>query len=128
MTVKAITFLGLGPYHEAAYVYKEKKYITSLFPLALAEFCDPQPEQWIVCVTKESKKTEYFKTLEAQLNAEPFLISWGEDDEQLWEIFNALVELVEPGDQVVFDITHGLRSLPLIVFLASTYLPKFRPK
>jgi len=41
---------------------------------------------------------------------------------ELWEIFAAITNSVPAGCELHLDITHGFRSLPLIVFIALSYL------
>jgi CRISPR-associated DxTHG motif protein len=40
----------------------------------------------------------------------------------MWQIFTIITEHIERDDRVIFDITHGLRSLPFLVFLFAAYL------
>ena len=40
----------------------------------------------------------------------------------LWEIFQRLLERVGDGDELVFDITHSLRFLPLLFTVLIQYL------
>jgi CRISPR-associated DxTHG motif protein len=46
----------------------------------------------------------------------------GRDEAELWAIFGAVAAEVAPEDRVIFDITHGFRSLPFLSFLAAAYL------
>ena len=46
----------------------------------------------------------------------------GRDEEELWEIFRIICDEVQPGDDILFDITHGFRSLPFVAFLTMAYL------
>ena len=96
--------------------------MTCLFPLALAQFCELKPDQWLACVTDEAAETHYYRSLEAELQVQPVRIPWGKDSEELWQIFDRVVEAINPREQVVFDITHGFRSFPVIVLLAAAYL------
>ena len=48
----------------------------------------------------------------------------GESEEELWQIFNAMAASLKEKEEVVFDITHAFRSLPLLVLIAAAYLRK----
>lgn len=48
----------------------------------------------------------------------------GESETELWEIFKAMADNLVEGEEVVFDITHAFRSLPLLAFIAAAYLRK----
>lgn len=122
MTIKVISFLGVGPYSEAAYVYRNQPYVASFFPLALAQFCQPRPDRWLICATDEAANTPYYESLKQQLDFTRLPIPLGKNEKELWEIFKIMVSEIEKSDRVIFDITHGLRSLPFVVFLAAAYL------
>ncbi|GAB4407745.1 MAG: hypothetical protein OHK0039_10340 [Bacteroidia bacterium] len=38
----------------------------------------------------------------------------GFSEAEIWAIFQTVYEVLEPGDKVVFDITHAFRSLPML--------------
>lgn len=38
----------------------------------------------------------------------------GFSEEEIWSIFQTVYEVLEPGDKVIFDITHAFRSLPML--------------
>jgi CRISPR-associated DxTHG motif protein len=43
-------------------------------------------------------------------------------EDQMWELFEAVTSRVDTDDVVIFDITHGLRSIPFLTFLFAAYL------
>lgn len=45
----------------------------------------------------------------------------GRNEEEMWDIFNALYEELKPGDQLFFDLTHGFRYLPMLVLVLGNY-------
>ena len=127
MSLKIITFLGAGPAtFTTTYAFKdkngeEKKYEGKVFSEALRQFCDY--DSMLVCVTEKAKAVNW-PVLEA-LN-DPRIqavdIPTGNDTAQMWQIFTIITGHIETGDRVIFDITHGLRSLPFLVFLFAAYL------
>lgn len=50
----------------------------------------------------------------------------GRSAEQLWTMFDQLTAHVDPQDEVVFDISNGLRMAPIIVSSALNFLQKVR--
>ena len=40
----------------------------------------------------------------------------------MWQIFEVCAEAVEPRDEIILDITHAFRSIPLLVFIVAAYL------
>ena len=46
----------------------------------------------------------------------------GRSKEEIWQIFNALFSCVSEGDEIWLDVTHGFRSIPMLVLTAVPYL------
>lgn len=123
--MKILTFLGAGTAYETAYVMPDgREYKAPYCGAALARF---YPDADIrVFVTHDAREMhfEHFEQLAEDYAAsiQPVDISDGRNEEELWQIFQAVVDHVEDGEQVLFDITHGFRSLPFLSFLAAAYL------
>ncbi|MEH2295177.1 TIGR02221 family CRISPR-associated protein [Nostoc sp.] len=115
-----ITFLGLYP-RETTYSFKGKTYKGEVFAEALRQFCEY--DSMLVCVTNEAKKRS-FTVLEKleDTRIKAIDIPTGATTEEMWETFKIITEQVNENDHVIFDITHGLRSLPFLVFLFAAYL------
>ncbi len=117
-----ITFLnnrGLMP--GSFYTWQGKEYEGGVFSLALRQFVEH--DRMLVCNTPEAEE----KTWPALLalddpRIEPVAIPKGETTAEMWEIFSAITDRVNYQETVIFDITHGLRSLPFLVFLFAAYL------
>jgi len=120
MTTKIISFLGTAV-KPTRYFYKDQIYEGGLFQIALRQFV--RFDQMLVFVTEDARKRAYPAL--AELNdprIKPIDIRTGRTPEGLWNIFNTVVKSVYEGDTVIFDITHGLRSIPFLTFLAAAYL------
>lgn len=117
---KIITFLGKSP-KETIYSYKDNTYKGQVFAEALRQFCEY--DSMLVCVTEEAKASSW-PVLEAlgDSRIKPVDIPTGKTTEEMWDIFKNVTNYVDEGDRVIFDITHGLRSLPFLVFLFAAYL------
>lgn len=46
----------------------------------------------------------------------------GKSENELWQIFNTLVDNVNDSDRVFYDITHSFRSLPTLALVVLNYL------
>ncbi|WP_072619861.1 TIGR02221 family CRISPR-associated protein [Spirulina major] len=119
--IKIITFLGdRGPL-ETTYFFNGKLYTGGVFAEALHKFC--LYDTMLVCVTEEAKENTW-PHLE-KLNdsrIKPIDIPIGRNNEEMWETFKIITEHINEKDTVIFDITHGLRSLPFLSFLFAAYL------
>jgi CRISPR-associated Csx2 family protein len=117
---KIISFLGAIA-RPTTYSHQDKEYVGEVFAQVLREFC--QYDTMLVCVT-ELAKEKTFPILEALNDSriQPIDIPTGRTTEEMWETFKIITQHVDEGDRVIFDITHGLRSLPFLVFLFAAYL------
>lgn len=117
---KIITFLGIRP-QLTQYQFNGQVYAGQVFAEAMRQF--ETYDQMLVCATDEA--TEKTWPVLAQLHDERIVrvpIPNGQDTDEMWVMFSAILEHVAEGDQVIFDITHGLRSLPFLIFLFAAYL------
>ena len=127
--LKVLTFLGIGPregYQPTTYVKHDgsEAYQTHLFPEAVVQLYNP--EQITVFVTPLVRKDEkgYLKYLHEQFapQMQTENIPNGNSESELWEIFQICTDAVDEGDEIIFDITHAFRSLPLLIFIVAAYL------
>jgi len=121
---QVITFLGKYP-RLTHYLFNGQVWPAEVFPQALRQFI-------------AFDRMAVFTTKEAHASAWPVLerlhdpricevpIALGEDQDQMWGWLDAMIEQVSDGDVVIFDITHGLRSIPFLVFLFAAYLKTIR--
>lgn len=126
--MKVISFLGVSKYSRTCYVWNNKEKETELFPEAVAYFT--KPEKILICLTptaREGEKSKNWQELKSRFERdgvpfEPLPIPEGHNESELWEIFDALTDAVQEGEEVVFDITNSFRSIPFLSFLAIAYL------
>jgi CRISPR-associated DxTHG motif protein len=122
--MKAITFLGIRP-TDTRYVFPDgSEHEAPFFGIALARFIPNL--SMCVFVTKDAHRF-YEETFlpgvkDYVKDAQSVPIPDGRNDRELWEIFQTVVDAIDPKEAVIFDITHGFRSLPFLSFLAAAYL------
>lgn len=123
--MKAITFLGAAKAYDIAYYLEDGREQTApFFGAALPHF---YPDLSLrVLVTPEARSAhldQFVQLVEPRVaDLEAVDIAGGRTEEELWQIFEAVIDLVDDREQVIFDITHGFRSLPFLSFLAAAYL------
>lgn len=130
--MKAFTFLGRGRLDKRTYVCGNQECETQFFAEAIVEFF--KPESLFFFATDSAAQepvsgdnlTGRLKFLTELLGERTNVISVkipeGADEKELWEIFSIVVDQIEDNDRVLFDITHGFRSLPFLTFLALAYV------
>lgn len=127
MATKAISFLGYTPptkpYQETTYCLGDQECTTPFMAEATAHFF--QPDMLLVLVTREAKAQNYdalARRIDASVVLRPVDIPSGKTEQELWEIFARIAEEITSADTIIFDITNGFRSLPVIAFLAASYV------
>lgn len=81
-----------------------------------------------VRLNNATQKEETYYGLEKEIKAmnlpcrvEDIYIEDGANEEQIWKIFNTIYGLLQKGDELYFDLTHGFRFLPMLVLVMSNY-------
>jgi hypothetical protein len=123
-----VTFLGPVDYSATVYVYtdpqgEEHRYATPYFAEALVHFF-PDLTSVQLLVTPTVSRHANVQALRQRLGDRLTIteIPESQSENALWGIFDALTEVVEEGDRVVFDITNSFRYIPFLTFLAAAYL------
>ncbi len=92
-------------------------------------------ENWLSDIHKDekTKKTASYESLKHRLcnlnldcKIENVMIPDGESTEEIWDIFQRVFEKIEEKDELIFDITHGFRSLPIFNMVLINYAKLLR--
>lgn len=122
--MKLLTFLGVGRYDETEYVWNGQSVIARYAPVASCRFA--QASKVVIFATAEAQQAHGndLKTfLPLPDKAVCFIpVPTGRNETELWQIFSQVAGSVTRGDELAFDVTHGLRSFPLIGLLAAAFL------
>ncbi|MFN5514219.1 MAG: TIGR02221 family CRISPR-associated protein [Cyanobacteriota bacterium] len=136
--MKIISFLGFSHYTETIYLHPTtaEAVKTPFFQEALVQFY--QPDTLYVLLTKtvatkipHKATASNWQTLQDRLGnrvkLEPIYdIPESNSPEDGWVIFDKITECLNPGDRVIFDLTHSFRSIPVVALLAISYLRAVR--
>lgn len=117
---KIITFLGVRP-QLTEYSYQGQVFSGQVFAEALSQFVEF--DQMLVFTTDAARENTWpvLERLQDE-RIKPITILTGETSVEMWGIFEAITNEVDDKDTVIFDITHSLRSIPFLVFLAAAFL------
>lgn len=127
MDVILLTFLGTGTYQPCRYAFPDSDETgepVAFYSAALAARL--KPDRVISFQTKHAA-AKNGEGLAASLEAlgcahDPVPISDGSSEDELWQIFSVLTRHVPENCTLYLDITHGFRSLPVLGFIALSYL------
>ncbi len=126
--IKAITFLGLRPI-DTCYVFPDgREHTAPFFGIALAEYMPRLRMRVFVTEAARNLYEERFlpRVQPCVADVRPVVIPDGRSIDELWQIFQQVVDAIESNETVIFDLTHGFRSLPFLSFLAVAYLRKVK--
>ena len=121
--MRLLTFLGTGRYQRVVYRLGEMEFETEYVAEALYNFLGP--EEVVVFVTEEAMET-HGRELGKRIPARFVPISVPKKQEDVWNIFEAIVESVENGESITLDITHAFRHIPFLAFPAMLYLVEMK--
>jgi CRISPR-associated DxTHG motif protein len=126
--MKLVTFLGTGNYESANYRWNDYTCETPFVQEAFVHWL--KPETTCVLLTKGARAKHWDDDLSQRLQGHTQIVEVdipdGKSEAELWEIFEAISEVVQEGDEIAFDITHGFRSLPMIAMLTIAYLKQVK--
>lgn len=124
--MKLLTFVGTGSYKEISYQWNALEPIqTAFFAHALSTWLNP--EEILVFLTQEAEKHANWEGLKCILqgyNITPVPIPSGKSDAELWEVFDKMVSEIDAGSEVVIDITHAFRSIPMLALVAAAFMTR----
>jgi len=134
-----VSFLGMGPdgegYSELNYKMegKAKSITTEFVQRAEIEFLGSESfDKFFILCTKESYEYS-FHDLRDELNDNLWIdrkeiqhvsINNVETIKHAWELFDKINSLIDNGDRLVLDLTHGFRSLSIILSAALNFILK----
>lgn len=132
-----LSFLGTSSYTEAEYDFGSEGdggAAPRLLRGRFASLCMAQvwkPQEIIILATEKAEsqnKGEFAREYkEKGLEALPCQFRFeripeGRTQAEIWSLFQTIVETIPPESEVVIDVTHGFRSLPMIALAAVHYL------
>lgn len=122
-----LSSIGPGPYKEIEYYWAPSgeqpiACKTGLFPLAVDHFF--RPERFLLAATAEACSGDACRRIGEVVGDRFTLVEIpdGKNEMELWCVFEILSEAVPAGAEVILDVTHGFRSLPLLFYGVLTYL------
>ncbi|NLX18728.1 MAG: TIGR02221 family CRISPR-associated protein [Desulfobulbus sp.] len=142
-----ISFLGTTPYVPCNYRFNNEDTpiagVRFLQEACIRQWCTDWTagDRIFICVTDESKQLNWAddghkddgepmksQGLESTLNSldlavpvELVTVPSGKTEEEIWDIFEIIFNLLQKEDNLYFDITHGFRSLPLLAMTVLNY-------
>lgn len=111
-----LTFLGTGNYKECVYTFNEQKSkVVEYIQRALIDLVAPDYDEYIAFCTEKAYEKHFEKLNEECKNQfRNVEIPDGLSEKEIWEMFQIIFENLQDGDEVILDITHSFRSIPML--------------
>ncbi len=126
MAKTLLTTLGTSDYSETVYCFGERRAEKTCYVAkALCQLFEI--DRIILLLTEEARAKHWSRlqeNLPPQVEKVAKAIPEGKTEAETWEIFDVLVDSIEPNTRLHFDITHAFRSIPLLVLLGAALLRK----
>ena len=122
--MKCLSFIGAGQLRDTRYRYNDQVLQTPVVQEAIASFFPI--DEMVFFVTSRAEATNYHQVLARCPSGKKMSVPDGQSEKELWEIFTLVAGEVKEGDTIIFDITHGFRSLPFIALLSAAYLQEVK--
>ncbi|SHF27330.1 CRISPR-associated protein, TM1812 family [Thermoanaerobacter uzonensis DSM 18761] len=140
MTIKFFSFLGTGAYTKCKYKFDSIESGSSCYVQeALIDILlknNVNLESIFIFKTEEATNANWFKNkkypndpglkqvldkYKGKLSINYVDIPSGQNENELWEIFDKVLEQIDKGDEIIFDITHSFRSIPILALIILNY-------
>jgi CRISPR-associated protein, TM1812 family len=111
-----LSFLGKTDYKECFYTFKKEKSKNVKFVQnAIVEIFENNFDKRYILCTKSAKEKHYDSLVrELGYNFEAVDISEDITEKGIWEIFQQIYDVLNENDEIVFDITHSFRFMPML--------------
>ncbi|MEZ0537621.1 TIGR02221 family CRISPR-associated protein [Caldicellulosiruptoraceae bacterium PP1] len=139
MAKKFLSFLGANNYNECIYNCPNEKQSSKFIQEALIkDLCKDwtQKDKAIIFLTKKARNynwenhAERGEGLAKKLNKLKDTyklqiidkdIPDGQNVDEIWDIFRIMIDSLNDDDEVIFDITHSFRSIPMLALVVLNY-------
>lgn len=139
MAKKFLSCLGINDYKEEVYEFSQVesgRYRTKFVQEALINTaCKDWQEgdKAIIFLTDlarkenwnneedETRRLESISKENWHIETIPISIPEGKSEKEIWDIFDIIIDQIDEDDEIIFDITHGLRSIPMVALVIINY-------
>ncbi len=125
-----ISFLGTGLYQPVTYMGDDRNVVfvqESLIRTKMGEICpddritvfvteSAMKKNYLDCDCRKGLKNCILEGTDVKNNQlEKIDIPDGKNEKELMEVFSKIYDTIEPGEELILDVTHSFRSLPMLL-------------
>ncbi|SHI73480.1 CRISPR-associated protein, TM1812 family [Cruoricaptor ignavus] len=117
-----LSFLGTTDYALCCYLLNGKKSrVVKFVQNAFIELLNIDFDNHYIFCTDAAEENYGKLTQEGEQEFTKVKIPDGNSEQQIWEIFDVVFKQLKDDDEIVLDITHGFRSLPMLGIVLMQY-------
>lgn len=125
-----MSFLGTGKYIPCYYEYNDKRSkLTRYIQTAIYEHISSYVDnlEVIIFCTKEAEEAnwsglqETFNEIAPQAKVKNVPIPSEQDEDATWTLFEKIMDEIQYGDRIFFDVTHSFRTNPIVSLIVLNY-------
>lgn len=118
--------LGTGKYQDTIYSLDGQDCKCKFSPISVGRLVAGDAGLKVVALTTEESEQAHGAEFESEVRAQgwqyqPVRIPKGQNEAELWEIFEGLEAVLSRGQDVILDPTHSLRSTGIVLIAALNY-------
>jgi len=135
---KLLSFLGTGDYKECQYALSTGERAapgrfvqTAVYELLCQDFTDEdevvifltptaREKNWLAKPQEEGLESA-FRRIAPKARVRAVEISEEQGENSLWQLFDQVLNEIEEGTEIIFDITHSFRSFPVMAIVILNY-------
>lgn len=111
-----LTFLGTGNYQDSVYVFNEQKNNSVKYiQTALVNLVAQDYDEYIAFCTEGAYNTHFDNlNIESNNKFKSVKIPNGSNEKEIWDMFQIIFEILQDNDEIILDITHSFRYMPML--------------
>lgn len=117
------SFLGAGDYKPCVYEYEQQtSKVVTYVQSAIINLLAGDFDKYLIFCTKiaESRHFENLNT-ESSKDLRLIIIPDGISETEIWDIFQIVFDQLQEEDEILYDVTHSFRSLPMLGIVLLQY-------
>ncbi|TDT51290.1 TIGR02221 family CRISPR-associated protein [Fonticella tunisiensis] len=143
MAKKFLSFVGTGNYSECTYRFKSLTKTRFIQEALIKDLCLnwTENDEITIFLTEQARNKNWLNSVDQNGNELIGLkqrldrfdkddygfkivekhIPEGKNKQEIWQIFDSMIESLDDNDEVIFDITHSFRSIPMLAMVVLNY-------
>lgn len=125
MAKKLVSFLGISDYKKTEYSFADEKISckfiqTAIYKIVCKDFSGD--DSIVIFATDEANEKHFcdlkneLQSLQCESEIVCKKIDASKTESDVWNLFDAIFDELKTDDEIIFDITHSFRYLPMICF------------